>query len=71
MKARKGIPEFNFVILGNKGVGKTSLVQRFMNNTFSTSYLETNSVRKFTKVLDLKEKKSFDAEIAVLHIYDM
>ena len=40
----KGIPEFNIAVIGSKGVGKTSFVQRFLNNTFVPQYQPTTNV---------------------------
>lgn len=40
-------------LLGSFGVGKTSLVQRFVRNTFSDKYLSTVGVKVDTKLVGL------------------
>lgn len=67
----KGIPEFNIAVMGAKGVGKTSLVQRFLNNSYSPSYQATSNITQYTKVVDLNADKGTDPKIVILHIFDM
>lgn len=67
---RKGIPEFNIAVLGAKDVGKSSLVQRFLNNTFTSAYSPTTKIELYTKVFDLKEQKQADPQMCILNIYD-
>ena len=54
----KGIPEFNIAVMGSKGVGKTSYIQRFLNNSYVPSYQPTHNVAEYTKVFDLNGDKS-------------
>jgi len=43
------------VLLGAFGVGKTSLVRRFVSNEFSENYLSTIGVRVEKRIVDFKE----------------
>jgi small GTP-binding protein len=44
-------------LLGDYGVGKTSLVSRFVRNTFSEKYLTTVGVKVDSKEVDLDERR--------------
>ncbi len=68
---KKGIPEFNIAVLGVSKTGKSSLVQRFLNNTFSSNYQPTTKIELYTKVFDLKEQKQADPQLCILNIYDV
>jgi small GTP-binding protein len=45
-------------LIGDFGVGKTSLVARFVNNTFSDRYLSTVGVRVDTKIVDIAPEQT-------------
>lgn len=49
------IPSRKVCMLGDFGVGKTSLVARFVRNTFSEKYLTTIGAKVDSKVVDLSE----------------
>jgi len=42
------------LLVGNFGVGKTSLIRRFVNNEFSEDYISTIGVRVSTKEIEIK-----------------
>ena len=44
---------FKITLLGNGGVGKTSLIQRYMTNSFKEKYKATMGVQHHKKVLDI------------------
>ncbi len=46
---------FKVVLLGDEAVGKTSLILRYINNSFTESYIPTLGVNFITKDLHLKE----------------
>lgn len=47
------VPAHKVCMLGDYGVGKTSLVARFVRNTFSDKYLTTIGAKVDSKVVDL------------------
>ncbi|MGY6631003.1 MAG: Rab family GTPase [Wenzhouxiangella sp.] len=47
--------KFKVCLLGNFGVGKTSLVARYVRNTFSEKYLTTVGVKVDTKEVELDD----------------
>ena len=53
MKASKKI-----VIIGHFGVGKTSLIRRFVENTFSEDYQVTIGVHISKKTIEIPEQES-------------
>ncbi len=61
-------PDYNFkiVLLGDAAVGKTSLVQRFVHDKFSTSYLMTIGMEPSEKFITLK-----DGTLVALSIWDL
>lgn len=57
---------FKVILTGPAAVGKTSLLQRFVHNTFSESYSLTIGVDFLSKQVELK-----DSELARLTIWDI
>jgi small GTP-binding protein len=45
------------LIVGDGGVGKTSLTRRFATGQFTADYIQTIGVNLFTKVIEVKGKK--------------
>lgn len=45
------------LLVGNFGVGKTSLIRRFVLNEFSEDYISTIGVRVSTKIVKFKEEE--------------
>lgn len=48
---------FKYILLGDPGCGKTSLLNRLMTNDFATSYEATIGVEYGTKTLSIKDKR--------------
>jgi small GTP-binding protein len=49
---------FKILLLGDGGVGKTSLLRRFIDNTFTPDYKSTIGVQFMTRTVDLNDEKS-------------
>ena len=50
-------PEFKIITLGNPGVGKTSIIQRFVNDEFNPDQLSTLGVSLTFRVLTINKRK--------------
>ena len=55
----QALPKFNIITLGNSEVGKTTFIIRYTENTFKDVYLTTLGIDYKTKVIKLKNKKSY------------
>lgn len=51
-----------FIIIGNPGVGKTSLIKNFVEGSFLSEYKSTIGTNLYTKTLEFKSGKSEDNE---------
>ena len=54
-KEEKDSLEFKIITLGNMGVGKTSIIQRFVNDTFNENQISTLGVRFSFKTIEIKK----------------
>ena len=68
-KIGKNIKIISLLLLGNFGVGKTNLIQRYMNNTFEPKYLTTLGIDTFIKLLKVKDENN-NIKTYKLKIYD-
>jgi len=64
---------FKTVLFGNEGVGKTALVERFVNNVFKEEYITTLGYQIYQKTI---EYKNFEIGLVIFDIggqkqYDM
>ena len=57
-------------LLGEFGVGKTSLICRFVSNTFDDQYLSTIGVKVSKKIITFHKKDDYDIELQ-LYIWDI
>lgn len=65
------LPIYRVAVLGPKEVGKTSIINQFVNNSFDSIYEETeNDIRNYKKVHDLNANPK-DPLYAVFVIEDM
>ncbi len=48
---------FKMIVIGNSGVGKTSLVRKFCKNTFSQNYNMTIGIEFESKDLNIDKEK--------------
>ena len=51
------LPSVKITLLGNCGVGKSSIIQRYANNTFSEDYISTNGASYCSKEIERRNKK--------------
>ena len=68
-KIGKNIKIISLLLLGNFGVGKTNLIQRYMNNTFEPKYISTLGIDTFIKLLKVKDENN-NIKTYKLKIYD-
>ena len=68
-KIGKNIKIISLLLLGNFGVGKTNLIQRYMNNTFEPKYITTLGFDTFIKLLKVKDENN-NIKTYKLKIYD-
>lgn len=64
-KESKNMKSFKIVLIGDSGVGKTSIVNRYIKGTFDNSVLSTAGVCFSSKTLefpDLKETCKLDVK---------
>ena len=47
------VPEFKVVLLGNSGVGKTSIINRYINNYFNPTYTPSTGISFLRKTITL------------------
>lgn len=53
------LPIYRIAVLGAKKVGKTSIINSFVNNSFDPIYEETDTdIRKYRRVYDLNRGES-------------
>ena len=56
---KQTMQKYNIMTLGNSAVGKTSFIIRYTENTFKEVYLTTLGIDYKTKVVKMKNKKSY------------
>ena len=62
-KLRKNLIEITIILLGEASVGKTSIVERYLNNSFSEKYKCTVNVDFKTKIINEDENTSVKLNI--------
>ena len=55
-KAKKGSKDIKIIIVGNSGTGKTSFVNKYINNKFAQTYSPTIASQFSYKIVKIKEK---------------
>ena len=49
--------KFNIIFVGDENVGKTSIINRYINDTFSDEKKKTIGIDNYSKMVTIKEKK--------------
>ena len=56
MNDEDNIPNYKIVLMGESGVGKTSIINRYIKDTFDENVNATSGVGFFTKMFNIPEK---------------
>ena len=56
-KGEKYIPAYKTILIGDSGVGKTSIVNRYTKNIFENNLLSTAGVGFLSKIINLEDTK--------------
>ena len=71
-KDENNIETFKVVLIGDSGVGKTSIMNRYITDTFNVKVLSTNGIgfnSKILKIREFKESIKLDVTIKYFIIY--
>lgn len=55
--SKKGIPEIKMILLGESGVGKTSIIKRYLNDQFDKNEQSTMSMSYVAKTIEIDKKQ--------------
>jgi len=53
----ENLQSFKVVLMGDSGVGKTSIVNKYIKDTFADNIVSTTGVSFFSKILEFPEAK--------------
>ncbi len=67
MKEEENLQEFKLVLLGESGVGKTSIIKRYIKDEFDDGQIATKCASFDTKIIKLDE---FNEKYIKLNIWD-
>lgn len=68
----KNLQSFKVVLMGDSGVGKTSIVNRYTKDTFEDNNLSTAGVCFFSKLLENPEtKETFKLDVIIINLYNI
>jgi GTPase SAR1 family protein len=65
-----GVPCFSICVIGSSATGKTSIINRIVNNNFYSIYEPTNEVTYYTTLLSLSEEHSKTRRHVFLQLED-
>ena len=68
--SKRSVPSFKVVIIGDGGVGKTSIIQRYLGYGFRPQYLKTIGANFYHKVMEYKDLKLGDLEVQLI-VWDL
>ena len=66
MKNEENLKEFKIVVLGESGVGKTSIIQRYTKDKFDDAQISTKCASFDTKVIKIDEFKETNIKLNIL-----
>ena len=58
--------KFNIIFVGDENVGKTSIINRYINNTFLDEKKETIGIDNYSKMVTIKQKKILNITFSLL-----
>ena len=71
-KDEKNLQSFKVVLMGESGVGKTSIVNRYTKNIFENNILSTAGVCFFSKLLDFPEiQQTCKLDVIKIYLYNI
>jgi len=71
-KEAKNLQSFKVVLMGDSGVGKTSIVNRYTKDTFEENILSTAGVCFFSKILEFPEiKERCKLDVIKINLYNI
>ena len=71
-KDEKNLQSFKVVLMGESGVGKTSIVNRYTKNIFENNILSTAGVCFFSKLLDFAEtQQTCKLDVIKIFLYNI
>ena len=57
LEEEDNMPSFKIVLMGTSGVGKTSIINRYIKQSFDNDVLSTTGICFNSKILNFSEKK--------------
>ncbi len=72
MSESKNLQNFKVVLMGESGVGKTSIVNRYTKGTFEDNLLSTAGVCFFSKILEFPDtKETCKLDVITIILYNI
>ncbi len=72
MSESKNLQNFKVVLMGESGVGKTSIVNRYTKGTFEDNILSTAGVCFFSKILEFPDtKETCKLDVITIILYNI
>ena len=66
------LQSFKVVLMGDSGVGKTSIVNRYIKDTFADNIVSTTGVSFFSKILEFPEtRERCKLDVIIIIIYNL
>jgi GTPase SAR1 family protein len=65
-----GVPCFSICVIGSTATGKTSIINRIVNNTFYSIYEPTTEITYYNTLLSLSEENTKTRRHVMLQLED-